>query len=36
MVALVPRQPEDKDREVDATSIDLTVKSSDLKTVKAS
>lgn len=36
MVALVPRQPEDKEREVDAASIDLTVKPSDLKTVKAS
>lgn len=36
IVAFVPRQPEDKNREVDATSIDLTVKSSDLKTVKAS
>lgn len=36
MVALVPRQPEDKEHEMDAVSIDLTVKPSDLKTVKTS
>ena len=36
MVAFVPRQPEDKAPEVDDTSLDLTVKSSDLKTVKIS
>lgn len=36
MVALVPKQPEDKEHEMDAASIDLTVKPSDLKTVKTS